>query len=98
MHFPAREILDRAVRAYRECKANRLDEPVALTRSSPTDPGSETLADQLERSFVFERAESEARAEIEDFVRALGPYDFQELVGALAGHGVLNAIHCLHWA
>ena len=32
---------------------------------------------------MFERAESEARAEIEGYIRSLGPYEFQELVGAL---------------
>ena len=36
-----------------------------------------------ERTFVLETAETEARGEIEDYVTALGPYDFQELVAAL---------------
>jgi restriction system protein len=36
-----------------------------------------------ERAFVLETAESEARGEIEDYVTALGPYEFQELVAAL---------------
>jgi restriction system protein len=75
--LPANEILDRAVGAYREWKARGvIKEP---PHEGPFDPP----VDHKERSFVLERAQSDARAEIEDFVRGLGPYDFQELVAAL---------------
>lgn len=35
------------------------------------------------RSLVLETAEGDARTEIEDFVKAMDPYDFQDLIAAL---------------
>lgn len=83
MDLPAREILDRAVRAYREWKAAKPDETSPSIKAGATEAVSDTSVEQAERSLVFERAESEARAEIEGYIRSLGPYEFQELVGAL---------------
>ncbi len=45
---------------------------------------SDFLNDQGETaSFVLEDAESRAQAEIRDFIQAMGPYEFQDLVAAL---------------
>jgi restriction system protein len=80
--LPASELMDRAVRAYRQWKAAQTDgTPAAVTPSLPAV--SEALVENPTSSFVLERAEGEARAEIEDRVRALGPYEYQELVAAL---------------
>lgn len=38
---------------------------------------------QHERAFVFDNATSQARTEIEEYVAALGPYEFQDVVAAL---------------
>ncbi len=77
----AKELLDQASRGYRKWKSNEntkiplgLNDSVAVTTE---------IAESVERSFVFERAEGDARSEIEQHVRALGPYDFQELVAAM---------------
>lgn len=76
------EILERAMRAYREWKAARVPDGSPASKVQPSESPSD-IVDAAERSFVFERAESDARAEIEDYVRTLGPYDFQALVAAL---------------
>lgn len=81
MGLPPREILDRAVKAYRQWKAAQPTEPQSVVAMA--EIASEPTVEQAERSFVFEQAESAARAEIEDYVRRLGPYEFQELVAAL---------------
>jgi restriction system protein len=78
--LPAEELLDRAQRGYREWKAARTPENEP---ASQPDSSSPVAVEKADRSLVLERAESEARQEIEHFVRALGPYEFQELVAAL---------------
>lgn len=84
LHLSGTEILDRAVRAYREWRAatRTSEETPAITKAAPPEAAGEAAV-AAERSFVFERAEADARSEIEDHVRALGPYEFQELVAAL---------------
>lgn len=83
LKLPAPELLEQAVRLYREWKvAQSGDNPIAQTAPArATD--DEPPVDRTERAFVLETAQSEARAEIEEFVRKLGPYEFQDLVGAL---------------
>ena len=79
--LPAKELLDQATLGYRKWKAN--EGAKAPLGSIDTNLAAEDIADQVERSFVFERAEGDARSEIEQRVRGLGPYEFQELVAAL---------------
>jgi len=80
--LPAAELLDQAVRAYRKWKANEGGKATPGVTDSPAAVAEE-IADKAGRSFIFERAEGDARSEIEQHVRALGPYEFQELVAAL---------------
>ena len=80
-HLPANELLDKALQAYRKWKANAgIKAAPGLIDASIV---IEEIASNAERSFVFERAESDARNEIEQYVKALGPYKFQDLVAAL---------------
>jgi len=82
--LPAADLLDQALRAYRQWKANRPAEVDAPTKDSAPDvPISAFEQAAVERSFVFERAEADARAEIEDFLANLGPYELQDVVAAL---------------
>lgn len=82
LKLPATELLDEAVKRYRAWKA---DQPsaAALPVPEPTEAQEAATAAEIERTFVLETAESDAWAEISDFVNALGPYDFQDLVAAL---------------
>ena len=73
--YTGQDLIERATRGYRQWKNS--DE------AKPIYPVAEEIAEQVERSFVFERAEGDARSEIEQHVRGLGPYEFQELVAAL---------------
>lgn len=77
------EIMDRAVRAYRQWRAARGETAPPTLPAAAAETAADTLSPAAARSFVLERAEGEARAEIEDQVRALGPYEYQELVAAL---------------
>lgn len=80
--LPAKELLDEAVRRYRAWKAEQpTDTPDRTPDPLPVDEEAAVIA--TERAFVLETAESDARAEIEDHVMGLGPYEFQELVAAL---------------
>ena len=79
--LPPKELLDQATIGYRRWKAN--EGAKAPNGSMDTNASAEDIADQVERSFVFERAEGDARSEIEQRVKSLGPYEFQELVAAL---------------
>jgi restriction system protein len=80
--LPGKDILDRANKAYREWRTlNPPAEGVPL--SSNADTVSNVDTEQAKRSLVLERAEGDATSEIEDHVRSLGPYEFQDLVAAL---------------
>lgn len=84
MHFPADDILDKAVRAYREWKAAQ-PHPIKGESKVPA-PGLELPEPDVEesgRSFVLESAEGQALAEIEEYVNALSSYEFQDIVAAL---------------
>jgi restriction system protein len=82
LKLPAKELLDEAVRRYRAWKAEQPTETIGKPADLPAvDEEQAVIA--TERAFVLETAESEARGEIEDYVMALGPYEFQELVAAL---------------
>ena len=82
MSLPPDQILDKAIRAYREWKATRpiVDEPRVAT---PTAEITDQDIEKPDRSFVLESAEGQALAEIEEYVNALSPYEFQEVVAAL---------------
>ncbi len=80
--LPAREMLDQATKGYRRWKAMEgagMAAPSSETAVTLVEENTEAVA----KSFVFEQAEGDARSEIEHHVRALGPYEFQELVAAL---------------
>jgi restriction system protein len=84
MPLPADQILDKAVRAYREWKAVQprelRDEPANAAAAVET-PAPETA--HSEAAFVLESAEGQALAEIQRYVNHLRPYEFQEAVAAL---------------
>lgn len=82
LRLPAQELLGEAMRRYRLWKAEQPDDPAAAT-IDPTTAVPDEAVMATERSFVLEKAEGDARGEIEDFVTALGPYEFQERVAAL---------------
>ncbi len=79
--LPAHELLEKARQAYRKWKAN------AGTNVPPSPADTAAVAEEISsnavRSFVFEQAEGDARSEIEQYVKALDPYEFQKLVAAL---------------
>lgn len=83
LRLPANELLDEAVRRYRVWKAERPTDPASTKPAELPVVDEEEAVIATERAFVLETAESEARGEIEDFVTARGPYEFQELVAAL---------------
>lgn len=78
---PATELLDQAMQGYRKWKASSVVKLPAGT------PGVAMIAEDAvmdtARSFIFERAEGDARSEIEQYVRSIDPYKFQDLVAAL---------------
>jgi restriction system protein len=81
MTLPADQVLDKAMRAYREWKAAQ---PIKEgSKIAPSAEISEPNVEQSGRSFVLESAEGQALAEIEEFVNGLSPYEFQEVVAAL---------------
>jgi restriction system protein len=83
LKLPAKELLDEAVRRYRAWKAEQTTDAVYEKPVDPPPMDEEAAVIATDRAFVLETAESEARAEIEEFVTALGPYEFQDLVAAL---------------
>ncbi len=82
LKLPASDLLAEAMRRYRVWKAEQPDDTF-IPAPELTAAASEEAVIATERSFVLEKAEGEARGEIEDFVTALGPYEFQERVAAL---------------
>lgn len=67
----------RAVKLYQEWKASQPDsEP-----STKTEPSDETSGKAA--SITFEEAEEQAWREIEQYLRGMPPFDFQDLVAAL---------------
>lgn len=78
MSKPADQIIELATKAYREWKAGQAKpETVEEVESEDKDAAA------AERSFVFETAQDQARQEIQQYVEAIGPYEFQDLVAAL---------------
>lgn len=75
--LPGIEIIDRSLKAYRAWKAEQTADEIA-DETATTDDDSST-----ERSLAFETAEAQARSEIVEYVRGIGPYEFQDLVAAL---------------
>jgi restriction system protein len=84
LKLPARELLDEAARRYRLWKAEQTIDNETRAPEIPISVEEEEAAvTATEQAFVLETAEADAIAEIEDHVKALGPYEFQELVAAL---------------
>jgi restriction system protein len=71
------EFYRRAAQLYREWAANRPDSPP----DTPDEP-IDTVSDKTVR-VTYEEAEEQAWAEISSFLRAMHPYEFQELVADL---------------
>jgi restriction system protein len=84
MNLPAEQLLDKAMRAYREWVAAQperiRDETDVSAQLGTTD---ECVTRASERSFVLETAEDQASAEIAAYVNGRSPYEFQEMVAAL---------------
>lgn len=81
--LPADQILDKAVRAYRQWRATRpAKEDTKIAPPSAELPEPE-VEQQSARSFVLESAEGQALAEILAYVNGLAPYEFQDAVAAL---------------
>lgn len=82
---PAEEIIHLAVKAYRAWKAARSEGEAEPAEGTIGGDGGEEGKDAatVERSLVFESAQAQARQEIQHYVEALGPYEFQDLVAAL---------------
>ena len=66
-----------AVRLYRQWKATQLEE----TEPSDEDSAGETTAKAA--SITLEKAEEQAWSEIDQYLRSINPYDFQEIVASL---------------
>src|SRR5205814_9426780 len=74
--------------------SKKYKEDLRRRRAAQPDPApvkdghsDETLVEEVIASrattTAFESAESMARSEVEDYINALGPYEFQDLVAAL---------------
>lgn len=83
LNLPEKELLDEANRRYQAWAADRPTDSVSTQHSQGAAADDEEAIIATERGFVLETAEAEARSEIEDFVTALNPYEFQDLVAAL---------------
>jgi restriction system protein len=84
MALPADQLLDKAVRAYREWRAAQPQPSKDTSKTPATAPElAEPAVDNADRAFVLESAEGQALAEIEEYVNGLSPYEFQEVVAAL---------------
>lgn len=80
VRFPDPEQFYReAVRLYREW---RRGQPDAETENEEIEIEEQTATDK-EVSITFEQAEEQAWQEIEQFLKEMNPYDFQELVASL---------------
>lgn len=76
MDKPADEIIALANAAYRAWKAAQ----IAPEAPNDHNSGQPSASD---RALAFESAQAQAHREIQDFVEAMGPYDFQDLIAAL---------------
>jgi restriction system protein len=84
---PAEEVLERAQRAYRKWKSTQ-ENVAVIAESEKTSEAVEQDALEktsiaIDKSFVFETAEAQARKEIEEEVLSFNPYEFQDFVAAL---------------
>ena len=78
--LPEKEMLDQAARAYRRWRTTQGAKVENASDGAAVDDESNS---SLKRSFIFENAEGDARSEIEQHVKSLGPYEFQDLVAAM---------------
>ena len=74
---PARELLRSAEEKYRAWKDNQ-----SVLKTDADDVGIEEPK-KIIRQAAYEQTAGQARAEIEDHITSLGPYDFQKLVAEL---------------
>jgi restriction system protein len=79
LHLPAEEILARATAGYEAWKAAQ---PI-IVADAIGDAVSVGAAGVAPPPLVLETAEGDARSGIERFVRAMSPYEFQDLIAAL---------------
>ncbi len=80
------QALTLATKAYRQWKAERLaaegqDTSLVDMPELKAEPVKDITS--VARTLTFESAQDQALAEIEDYLRSLGPYEFQALVAAL---------------
>lgn len=74
--LPPKEVIQRTHEAYGLWQKSQ-------PKIEETDEEVETPSEGTQRSLELEQAESNATAGIEEYVRNLNPYDFQDLVAAL---------------
>jgi restriction system protein len=77
LNLPPGELVRRASRAYRLWRAGQAPKPSEPTNGAVPEP------EPVIRRAVYEQARSQARAEIEEHLESLDPYDFQQLVAEL---------------
>lgn len=80
LKMSASELIHDVNRKYNEWAAKRTDDEPANEKS---EKEIEEKAATITRSEIFEKAEEQAQAAIEEFVHAMAPYDFQKMVGHL---------------
>jgi len=74
-----------ADKKYKLALAARMPSLAAATVSEKADEGNIVIPEEVSRATTttVENAVSSARAEIENFINSMGPYEFQDLVAAL---------------
>ena len=77
------EFYRRAVKLYREWKASQPGGQAAIKSSEPGQENGLDDGGSKSASITFEQAEEQAWGEVEQYLRAMPPYDFQELVASL---------------
>ncbi len=76
LKFEPEQFIRSAVEKYRAWKSKRSSEPSEL-HDAPEEE------EQIVRQTAYDQAVEQARAEIEEHINGLGPYDFQKLVAEL---------------
>jgi len=72
------EFIDSAVQKYRAWKSAQPPKPPRREEAEEEEP-----SEQIVRQAAYDQAVEQARAEIDEHIGELGPYDFQKLVGEL---------------
>lgn len=71
------ELYEKAREAYKQWKESQ------PAKEDIPEEGEEQLDEGTKRAVTLEQAESEATAGIEEYIRSMNPYEFQDLVAAL---------------